>query len=185
MNLVKINQKKGAMEMSVGTMVTIVLLMIVLVLGIFFIQKIFKSGGNALDQIDAKVQQEINSLFAEEGKKIVVYPREREITIEQGQMGGFGFSIENKDPDVGTFTYNVSAQEIASGCTLNLQQANNLIILGRSGTEQLASGSRLEEAIFVKFNIPETTPLCTIRYDIKINKGGIPYASSDIDLVIK
>ena len=33
--------KKAAMEMSVGTIVTIVLLMSVLVLGIFMIQKIF------------------------------------------------------------------------------------------------------------------------------------------------
>ena len=44
-----VKSKSGAMEMSVGTMVTIVLLMIVLVLGIFFIQKIFGAGTNAID----------------------------------------------------------------------------------------------------------------------------------------
>ena len=38
--------KRGAMEMSVGTIVTIVLLMSVLVLGIFLVQKIFKTGMN-------------------------------------------------------------------------------------------------------------------------------------------
>ena len=55
--------KRAAMEMSVGTMVTIVLLMIVLVLGIFFIQRIFRTGTTAIDGIDAKIQNEIDNLF--------------------------------------------------------------------------------------------------------------------------
>ena len=37
------SKKRGAMEMSVGTIVTIVLLMTVLVLGIFLVQRIFTS----------------------------------------------------------------------------------------------------------------------------------------------
>ena len=48
--------KKAAMEMSMGTMVTIILLVVVLVLGIFFIQKIFSSGSNAIDTVDNQVQ---------------------------------------------------------------------------------------------------------------------------------
>ena len=54
---------KGAMEMSVGTIVTIVLLMSVLVLGIFFVSKIFTSSNNAIDSIDSQVQSEINQIL--------------------------------------------------------------------------------------------------------------------------
>ena len=176
--------KSGAMEMSVGTMVTIVLLMIVLVLGIFFIQKIFGTATTAIDGIDAKIQSEIDSLFAQVGKKVVVYPKEREIKIKQGEEGGFGFSIENKDNIAGTFTYVVSVGEIASDCQLTESQAENLIILGKSGSYTLASGSKLEDAVFVKFSIAETTPLCDIRYIIDVEKEGETYAGSSMDLKI-
>jgi hypothetical protein len=177
--------KSGAIEMSMGTMVVIVLSMIVLVLGIFFIQKIFSAGTNAIDGIDAKVQTEIDSLFAQEGKKLVIYPKEREIRMKQGTSGGFGFSIENKEMTGGTFTYVVSVKEITSTCQMTEEQAENLIFLGKSGSQTLASGAKLEDAILVKFNIPETAPLCSIRYRIEIEKDGSSYTGSDIDLVIK
>lgn len=177
--------KRAAMEMSVGTMVTIVLLVIVLVLGIFFIQKIFKTGTTAIDGVDSKIQSEIDNLFAQEGKKIVIYPREREITMDQGDAGGFGFSIENKDLTDGTFTYEVSVEEIGSGCQLTEAEAESLIILGKSGTKELSSGAKLEDAIFVKFSIPETAPICLIRYSVDVEKDGEAYASSSVDLKIK
>ena len=93
------------MEMSMGTIVTIILLVVVLVLGIFFVQKIFGTGNKAIDQIDVQVQNEINKLFTEEGKKVVVYPNSREISLKQGESGGFGFSIMNVDNQGETHTY--------------------------------------------------------------------------------
>ena len=153
-------------------------------LGIFFIQKIFKTGTTAIDGIDTKIQSEIDNLFAQEGKRLVVYPKEREIKIGQGESGGFGFSVENKDPADGTFSYDVSAGEIASNCQLTKEQADALIILGKSGSFPLASGAKLEDAIFVKFSISETTPLCSIRYNIDVEKNGQSYSTSTMDLKI-
>src|SRR3989337_788975 len=94
--------KRAAMEMSVGTMVTIVLLMIVLVLGIFFIQKIFATGTNAIDTIDNQVQNEIQKLFAQEGKTIAVYPTSRDVILKKGDdPRGFAFSIKNEGDAAG------------------------------------------------------------------------------------
>ena len=163
--------KIGAMEMSVGTIVTIVLLMSVLVLGIFLVQKIFKTGTSAI----------------EEDKSVVVYPKERTITIKKGDSGGFGFSIMNKEQTDGSFSYIVSVGEISSGCQLSEEQAESLIVLGKTGTGiNLISGSKLEDAILVKFNIPETAPLCQIRYSLDVKNNGLQYASTvGVDLTIK
>jgi len=76
--------KKAAMEMSVGTIVTIVLLMSVLVLGLFLVQKIFNLGTGAVDAIDSQVQNEITKIFTEEGKSVAIYPSSGEI-IKEGQ----------------------------------------------------------------------------------------------------
>jgi len=179
--------KIGAMEMSVGTIVTIVLLMSVLVLGIFLVQKIFKTGTSAIDQVDTKIQSEIDQLFSEEDKSVVVYPKERTITIKKGDSGGFGFSIMNKEQTDGSFSYIVSVGEISSGCQLSEEQAESLIVLGKTGAGiNLISGSKLEDAILVKFNIPETAPLCQIRYSLDVENNGLQYASTVyVDLMIK
>jgi len=111
-----IKHKKAAMEMSVGTIVTIVLLMSVLVLGIFFVQKIFRTGTNAIDTIDSEVQNQISQLFSEEGKKVAIYPTSRQITLKKNDdPKGFAFSVRNNDVESADFSYRVYAVD-ASKC---------------------------------------------------------------------
>ena len=179
--------KKAAMEMSVGTIVTIVLLMSVLVLGIFLVQKIFGVGTSAIDQVDTKIQSEIDQLFADEGKKVVIYPKERFISIKKGDSGGFGFSILNKESEVGSFSYVITVGEVASDCIITPEQADKFIVIGKQESDIiLPSGSKLEDAIFVKFKIPESASLCQIRYKIDVQNNGVQYSPSvGVDLIIK
>lgn len=183
----KIKNSKGAMEMSVGTIVTIVLLMSVLVLGIFLVQKIFKTGTSAIDSVDTKIQSEIDRLFSDEDKSVVIYPKEREITIAKGESGGFAFSILNTEQTEGSFSYAVSVGEIGEGCQLSEEQAEKLITLGKTGDNiNLPSGSKLDDAYFVKFAIPKTAPLCQIRYLLDVKNDGVQYSPSiGVDLIIK
>jgi hypothetical protein len=177
---------KGAMEMSVGTIVTIVLLMSVLVLGIFMVRQIFTTGTTAIDGIDEKIQGEIDNLFSVEGKSVVIYPKNRFIRMSQGDTGGFGFSIKNKDMDSGTFAYELTVGDITEECTISEEAARRLIVLHRKGDGiKLPSGTSMEEAVFVRFKIPENTPLCLLSYNLDITKDGELYAPTiAIDLEI-
>ncbi|MEM3091167.1 MAG: hypothetical protein QXX55_00445 [Candidatus Pacearchaeota archaeon] len=185
MHTISLRQKHAAMEMSVGTMVTIVLLMIVLVLGIFFIQKIFSAGTNAIETIDNQVQNEIQKLFAQEDKKIVVYPTSRDLTIKKGDdPKGFAFSIKNKG-EPSDFSYEITASDV-SNCrgALTREEANRYLI-GGSGTFSVARDSSLELPILVKFDVSDEAPACTIIYYIKINKGNEFYTGTDVFITIK
>jgi len=181
-------KKKGAMELSVGTIVTIVLLMTVLILGLVLVRTIFKGAVENIGGIDTAVKGEIDKLFAEDdSRKIVVYPPTRLIKIKKGEDSqGFGFSIRNVGDD-DSFSYNIKAEEIDSNCDMRLSEAEDLITLGRERANiQIASGSKMQDPVFVRFNIPETAPLCQIRYSITMEKGNQLYgASVDVDLVIK
>ena len=92
-----IRGKKAAMEMSVGTIVTIVLLVTVLVLGLVLIRSIFTSGVRSVNQIDDKVRSAIDDLFIkDESVKIAFSPSDRKVKIEQGAVSeGFAFSVRN------------------------------------------------------------------------------------------
>ena len=108
--------KKAQLEMSVGTIVTIVLLTLALILGVILTNTIFQGAKENINSIDQSVKTEINKLFAEDtSRMIVVYPPTMQVSIAKGTPGGFGFSIRNVDRDDGTFSYDVAASEIGSG----------------------------------------------------------------------
>src|SRR3989344_967194 len=114
--------KKAAMEMSVGTIVTIVLLVTVLILGLTLIRTIFKSSIDNINGIDQSVKNEINKLFGEDDKiKVIVYPPSRLITIQKGNEEGlgFGFSIRNLEETEGRFSYTISYIESKRECGIN------------------------------------------------------------------
>lgn len=160
--------KKAAMEMSVGTIVTIVLLMSVLVLGIFLIRQIFKSGTGAIDNVDAQIQSEINKLFANEEKSLITYPNSEEIVVKRGDdPKGFAFVLRNEDGgNVQSYTYNVSASIIPPKCgSLTIEEANRYVSVSATQFE-VGRGDTINK--MVRFDVPKNAPACSIYYILKI-----------------
>ena len=181
---------KGAMEMSVGTIVTIVLLMSVLVLGIFLIQNIFSGSQDAVTAINDQVQNEINKLFSEEGKTVAIYPSSREVTVKKGDTPkGFAFSINNKDVESHTFSYEVKAVssfDFAGRCGSSMTEAKaNSYILAPKGTVRLPASSQMEIPEIVKFQIPDAATSCTIPYKLMIDDENGPYQDVTVYVTIK
>lgn len=185
MKIISIKSKRAAMEMSVGTMVTIVLLMVVLVLGILFIQKIFKSGTGAVDLTDEQLRNELNKLFGED-KELVIYPGTRRVEIKQEDIDGVGIGIKNLLEGVsGTqeFSYEVvvsdasdcveSESEIEEWFTTGRAESNIPIAIGKSATQK------------VLFRIPSGTSLCTARFRVNVDVGEEPYATDFFDITVK
>ena len=171
--------------MSVGTMVTIVLLMIVLVLGIFFIQRIFSSGTNAIDSIDNQVQSEIQKLFAEEGKSLAVYPTSRDVILKKGDNPkGFAFSVKNDEGEA-SYSFTVIATDVSNcGSGFSAETANSYLI-GGSGSFDLGPGKSLDLARLVRFDIPDSSPVCTIIYTLDIKRNSQSDSTADIFVTIK
>ena len=178
--------RKAAMEMSVGTMVTIVLLMVVLVLGIFFIQKIFDTGTNAIETIDSQVQAELQKLFSNSNTKLAFYPTSREIIIKKSDSPkGFAFQIRNNDVEDARFSYTTTATDVSKcGSSFTKEDANNMLLSG-SGETALVGPGEISLATVVKFVIPENSPPCTIGYNLEITKDSAAYSGLNFFLTIK
>ena len=168
--------KISAMEMSVGTIVTIVLLMSVLVLGIFLVQKIFKTGTSAIDVVDSQIQAEVNKLFAEEGKNFVIYPSSQQITLKKGDdPKGFAFSVKNPFTETREFSYDVEAQDVTGCGSLTTTQANSWLRPAK-GDLTIGAGSSPTLAEKVLFVIPQTAPPCTVTYRVTIEDNKKEFA---------
>lgn len=175
--------KRAAMEMSVGTIVTIVLLMSVLVLGIFLVQKIFKSSSNAIDTVDSQIQSQINKLFTNENKDFVIYPSSQQITLKKGDgPKGFAFAVKNPENELESFSYTLEAQDV-NGCgSLTTDQADSWII-GGTGSFDLGPASSNSLPPKILFSIPDQAPACTISYKLAVKESTGNWGDSGVIFV--
>jgi len=184
----KNKNRKGQMEMSVGTIVTIVLLVTLLILGVVLIKNIFTSAKGVVDLTDQQLRSEISKLFSED-TKLVIYPGTKMIEIKQGTTDGIGIGIKNLlEGTAGNtkFSYVVSASvpDLAN-CGVTKAVAESWITVGRIGTDlSIASGDI--RSTKVQFNIPVGSPLCTARFNVEVTQGnGVTYAGDSFDIIIK
>ena len=178
--------KKAAIEMSMTTFVTIVLVVIVMVLGIFFVQRIFQSGTNAIDSIDSQVQSEINKLFADEGGRLAIYPTSRQLTVRRADDAkGFAFSVRNDVNEEADFSYAVTAQDVSDCGSAMIASKAESYLLGKSGNFKLGAGASHDLPELVLFNVPESAPACTVTYYLAIERKTESYSGTRIFVTIK
>ncbi|MEK6899309.1 MAG: hypothetical protein AABW79_04410 [Nanoarchaeota archaeon] len=179
--------KRGALELSVGTIVILVLAMSMLILGIVLIRNIFDFGNEAVELIDSNVKAQINDLFNEDdSQKTTVYLPGGEAVIQPGNRYNIRFAIKNVLTGVSgaqEFRYAVSVAEIEPGCQLTLAKANGFIVQGKSSSVKIAPGAAPEERTIV-ISVPEGSPLCTLTYNIDVTQAGTFYDGSSFLVTI-
>ena len=88
--------KKAAIELSIGTVVIIVLAMTMLILGLVLVRSIFAGATESVDALNDQVKAEITNIFSEEGSKIAIkLGSNRLAKIKQG-TNDFGIGIGAK-----------------------------------------------------------------------------------------
>jgi hypothetical protein len=160
-------KKKGAMEMSVGTIVTIVLLMSVLILGIFLIQRIFSSAQSVLDMTDEQLRDELRKLFSSEETKVVIFPPSQHLEIEHEERDAIGLAIKNlakTGSGTNEFGYKIKYTEGSGNCPRDVDPLSWIIV----GKEESDIPLLVGEMYFTRvvFEIPLGTPLCTARFRV-------------------
>ena len=180
----KIKSKKAAFEMSVSTIVYIVLGMTLLILGLVFIRTIFKSGIGTIDIADEKVKGEINKLFVEDTRAVIYLPNKL-AEIKPGKVGDVAFAIQNKIKSQ-EFSYKVTVNDknIRKKCGVTEREAEEWMSTGSEGSAGIDSGQKYYD--FIRFNIPEgevdDISECIVRFKIEIKKeDGSAYETINFD----
>jgi len=178
--------RKGALELSIGTIVIIVIGMSMLILGLVLVQTIFSGSKYNVEQLNEKVKGEIGKLFEEESRS-VVYLANHEARVKQGDIFGVAFAFKNLETGTtkaGQFTYEVKAAAIGDSCKgLTPQIAESWIKSRANGDTSLPPGETYY--IIARFEVSETAPLCIVPYDIIVKKDGEVYVTDFFDLNIE
>lgn len=172
------------MEMSVGTLVTIVLLMAVLGLGIYLISQIFGGATDSVDSINARVKSQIDNLFNVENQDIVVsLGAKHEGKIKQGAKNfGFVIGFAPEDPRVFGDTgedcdYDITITEGDKYCIgsegggMNNDEVESWFITGIENVKF----SDVQRGIgydLIRLSVPDTTPTCIQRFKLLVECSG-------------
>jgi hypothetical protein len=173
----KKRDKKAAMEMTVGTIVTIVLLMSALVLGLILTRSIFKSTTENVDTIDAQLKGEIQNLFGSEGKKLIIgLGGESTATIKQGTDSfgiPFGFAPRAWGANKDGCKYNIELAPTTSNkaCTRNGWTSPKDNIFPGTANQGFDVDGSVGYAL-MKIDIPVTIPPCQQRFTILVKCNG-------------
>lgn len=185
--------KRAAMELTVGTIVTIILLMSALVLGLILTNTIFSKTTENVNNIDTQVKGQINDLFGEEGTGFVIkLGNENTATVKQGTED-FGIPIGFSPTNPKAWGNNPTNR---NGCTYYitpLTGANYCISQGWTdpcssvvtGCGSASAGEMFESFesnvgySLIKIDIPANVPPCLQRFTITVQCSA-PYTSEYI-----
>jgi hypothetical protein len=179
--------KKAAIELSINTIVIIVLAMSMLILGLVLIKNLFQGSTENVTQITDKVRDQINQLFVEDVKTVVYLPNQKAV-IKQNQDWGVAFAIKNliqgKAED-SSFSYEVvvSDPNVQKNCGISEREVESWIVTGQSDTGiSIAPGDTFVST--VRFFIPTGSPLCTVRFHLNVKESGKVYDTKSFDVQV-
>ncbi len=161
-----IKSRKAAMEMSMGTIVTIVLLMTVLIMGMIFTRNIMCSGIQMTDDITAGMSNEIKGLFqvGESGVECVGEgDQEVVIAIDGGtkKLGCIAVSDTSK-----TYDFKVVSTKVLEGDIREDDIERWISVSGREGV-RVAAGNDDPINIF-SIKIPEGTDAFDLEIELLV-----------------
>ena len=162
--------KKAAFEMSMTTLVVIVISVVMLILGLVFVRQIFGTATKSIEIIDEQVQSELINLFGEQGGQEVVVRLGTQNTakVKQGTQGfGFVFGIAPEGvTNLNNCKYTIIKATGGEGCT----SPEDWFVYGMTNQ---AFDEILQTTAFalIKLNIPSSQPTCSQKFYIRITCG--------------
>jgi hypothetical protein len=160
----QIKNKTGALELSIGTVVVIVIAMSMLILGLVLVRNIFSGANQSVDQINEGLKSEIIKMFQDESERGVVRLTQNTAKIQQGETFGIAFGIRNNEQGAAAskkFYYKTVL--VNKGNCPSEDTVKKWIFFGEGDLDILPGQV---EGKVVKFKIPEDAPLCNAEFKI-------------------
>jgi len=170
--------RRGAVELSIGTVVIIILALAMLILGLVFVNKAMCGVIRGIDVLNEKTASEILNLFGESNNLVI---KEKSNDIAKGVDYGVGFAVRNNNADFNDFSYNVQVSDIGS-CKFSESDALGFIVIGKTGDFEIPDGK--EYIGLIRFSIPSNFDKCNLRYAINVKSKDQSYAFEEFDVNI-
>lgn len=176
-----VKSKHSAIELSIGTIVIIVLAMTMLILGIVLVRSIMCGAIGLTGDVNNKVSGEINRLFGASGGEVVcIGGGEEAVALIPGKTNIVYCSV-NADKEA---EYEIKAASI-KGSIVTESELQSWIQGGTSLTKRIAPSVEPELQKFLRLAVPNNAPKDLIIIEVEVYKDGKLIASPSLDFEVK
>lgn len=174
-------KKRGAIELSMSTIIVVILSLVLLSMGVFFVNKTMCAAIKGIDDFDKGWQGELEKIIGDQ-KKVAI--KESLNEVHKGVSYGVGFGIRNSGDDSEKFSYELSVVEIEDKCGFAEDKAMSFVSLGeKESSISIKSGE--EYFGLIKFDIPKEVNNCQVKYRIKVMNNNEEHGQGDFFVDIK
>jgi hypothetical protein len=171
--------KIAAMELSISTIVILVIAMSMLILGLVLVRTIFKTSTESVNIIDDKLKREMAKMFTDETAKIVVNLGSDKTAKIKADTEKFGVAfvartLDGSTVDTKTFKYKLTLDDNARENCLSLLKLKTVesFFYQRLDTYLPFDEIQGDSAYaIVLISIPEGTSLCSQKVFIDVKDG--------------
>jgi hypothetical protein len=163
--------KKGAIGLSINTLVVVIISLVILGGGMAFLYKLIGGAEDIKTQIDQKTDQQLESLLVDQGQQVALPLHV--VTIERGDNHVFGIGILNINPDLDAFNIEVSLSKLldVNGKEISLTNSEKSVIVEESvlyNQELLTIKESEHHKDGILVSIPTDKPVGTYIFNAKI-----------------
>lgn len=170
-----LKNKKAAIELSIGTIVVIVIAMTMLVLGLVLVKNIFSGATESVDSLNEKVMGEISRLFTDETANVVVRLGSDQTAKIKQDTASFNIAIGARTLDGSSTTrdrlvYKLTLDQTGNNCvkSFGLSATKNLFITPLDIENKFDKYDGSDSFAQVQLKIPKGTALCTQKVFIDV-----------------
>lgn len=170
--------KIGAIEMSIGTIVIIVIAVTMLIFGIIFVRNIMCSAISLTSDVGEGAKSEINKLFSANGGEIQCLGNGEAVALSAGSVNKISCGIRAPIKA----DYEILITDITG--TVDKEEVEDWVITKDFSRKSIAAGDTEPKPI-LRLNVPEQANEQTIIVSIEAKKDGETIYSQELDFEVK
>jgi len=172
MRKITAKNRRGAIELSMTTVVVIVLAMTMLALGLTLVRTLFKGAIYTATSLNTQVQDKINALFQEEGKIVGIVSEAGRVEPERGKDNCIWWSMLANIPGKYDYSFTISPEKCSDPAYGLSAQEIETWFAGMEGSFTLAANEKKTTCLALM--PPKTAPSCLFNLVLKVSKSGVP-----------
>jgi len=169
--------KSGAIEMSISTIVVIVIAVTMLVFGIVFVKGIMCSSIALTSSVSDNAQKEINKLFGASGGEIQCVGSGEPVNMIPGRYNVV-YCLANA-PEVKEYTFDIVS---IKSDKLDESQIESWVVGDKGGSYTISPNDQAINKILT-LNIPVDADKQIITIKVNVEKGGKVFKTQNLDFV--
>jgi len=169
--------RKGAIELSMSTIVIVVIAVIMLIMGFVLVRKIMCSAIGLTGDIDQRVRGEIDKIFGSAGGEIQCLGSEEAVKMIPGKTNYVICGVKASETAEYSATWTIHPDS-----SIDKTDIEDWIV-SETWEKQIAPGEISYQKI-MRINIPDTADEGTIVLDLQFEKDGKAIPSPTLDFAV-